>query len=120
MSDLVDHTRTLVWDMTDLDDPQLVKEFFGTTQASDHNLYIRGHFVYQSDYAAGLRILDIADPLNPVEVGFFDTQPVGENKPAFTGSWSNYPFFRSGVIAASSIEQGLFLVRYRPTRPVSD
>jgi choice-of-anchor B domain-containing protein len=120
MNGLADHTRTLVWDMSDLDDPQLVKEFFGTTEASDHNLYIRGHFVYQSDYAAGLRILDISDPTSPVEVGFFDTQPVGENKPAFTGSWSNYPFFRSGVIAVSSIEQGLFLLRYRPGRPVSD
>jgi choice-of-anchor B domain-containing protein len=118
ISGLVPKTRTLVWDMQDLDDPKLLKEFLGTTSASDHNLYIKGNLVYQSNYASGLRILDITDPANPVEVGFFDTVPAGENSPGFTGSWSNYPFFKSGVIAVSSIEQGLFLVRKAPTRRV--
>jgi choice-of-anchor B domain-containing protein len=119
MNGLVQRTRTLVWDMADLDDPQLVKEFLGTTESSDHNLYIRGNRVYQSNYASGLRILDITNPLEPVEVGFFDTQPVGENRPAFTGSWSNYPYFRSGVVVVSSIEQGLFVLRPARSGPVS-
>jgi choice-of-anchor B domain-containing protein len=119
MNGAVKRTRTLVWDMKDLDDPQLVKEYMGETEASDHNLYVKGNLVYESNYAAGLRILDISNPLNPVEVGHFDVQPFGDNKPAFTGSWSNYPYFKSGVIIVTGIEQGLFLVRYRPTRPVS-
>jgi choice-of-anchor B domain-containing protein len=119
VSGVVPRTRTLVWDLADLDDPQLVKEYLGETAASDHNLYIKGNLVYESNYASGLRIIDITDPLNPREVGFFDTQPVGENVPGFTGSWSNYPFFRSGVIAVSSIEQGVFFLRYKPSRPVS-
>jgi len=119
VSGVVPRTRTLIWDLADLDDPQLVKEYLGETAASDHNLYIRGNLVYESNYASGLRIIDITDPLNPREVGFFDTQPVGENVPGFTGSWSNYPFFQSGVIAVSSIEQGVFFLRYKPARPVS-
>jgi choice-of-anchor B domain-containing protein len=119
MSGTVPRTRMLVWDLADLDDPQLIKEYLGETASSDHNLYIRGNLLYAANYASGLRILDITNPLEPKEVGFFDTQPVGENVPAFTGAWSNYPFFPSGVIAVSSIEQGLFLLRYRPTRPVS-
>jgi choice-of-anchor B domain-containing protein len=119
ISGVVPRTRTLVWDLTDLDDPVLVKEHLGETEASDHNLYIKGNLMYQANYASGLRILDISDPENPREVGFLDTNPFGDNSAGFNGAWSNYPFFQSGVIAVSSIEQGLFLVRYRPVRPIS-
>jgi choice-of-anchor B domain-containing protein len=111
-------TRTLIFDLNDLDDPRLTKEFLGTTSASDHNLYIRGNLMYQANYVAGLRIIDITKPLEPVEIGFFDTVPAGENKPGFSGAWSNYPFFPSGTIVVSSIEQGLFVLRKRPG-PVS-
>ncbi len=109
----VERTRTLVWDIEDLDDPVLVKEHWGETSSSDHNLYIRGQFMYQSNYVSGLRILDISDPANPKEVGFFDSVPVGENSPGFAGSWSNYPFFESGVIVFTSMREGLFVVRKR-------
>ena len=108
-------TRTLIWDVEDLDDPLLAAEHFGETKATDHNLYVRGNFMYQSNYLAGLRILDISDPINPVEVGYIDTVPYGENNPAMSGSWSNYPFFRSGAIIVTSGREGLFVVRKRPT-----
>ena len=111
MSGNVSKTRTLIWDVQDLDDPQLLKEFLLETESSDHNLYIKGNLMYQSNYNAGLRILDITDIENPVEVGHFDTNPFGDNGPGFDGSWSNYPYFKSGVIAVSSIGQGLFLVK---------
>lgn len=107
-------TRTVVFDVSDLDDPVMAKEFFGTTPASDHNLYIKGNYAYESNYVAGLRILDVSDPVNPREVGFFDTVPFGENQAGFAGSWSNYPFFKSGVIGVTSMREGFFLVRYRP------
>ena len=113
LSGSVSQTRTLIWDVQDLDDPQLVKEFLLDTESSDHNLYIKGNLMYQSNYNAGLRILDITDIENPVEVGFFDTNPFGDDGPGFDGSWSNYPYFKSGVIAVSSIGQGMFLVRKR-------
>ena len=108
---LVERTRTLVWDIVDLDDPVLVKEHLGETAASDHNLYVQGQFMYQSNYVSGLRILDVSDPANPQEVGFFDSVPVGENSPGFAGSWSNYPFFESGLIIFTSMREGLFVVR---------
>ncbi|MCC7134144.1 MAG: choice-of-anchor B family protein [Gemmatimonadales bacterium] len=111
-------TRTLVWDVSKLDEPVLVKEFLGTTAASDHNLYIRGRYMYQSNYLAGLRVVDIADPVNPVEVGYLDTVPWGENNAGFEGSWSNYPYFKSGTIIVSSIGQGLFIVKHRKMSPV--
>jgi choice-of-anchor B domain-containing protein len=114
----VPRTRTIIWDIQDLDDPVVLKEHLGTTSSSDHNLYVRGNLVYESNYVSGLRILDVTDPKNPVEVGFFDTVPWGNDAPGFNGSWSNYPFFRSGNILVSSMREGLFILRYRQ-RPVS-
>ncbi|MEZ4455207.1 MAG: choice-of-anchor B family protein [Gemmatimonadales bacterium] len=111
-------TRTMIWDVTKLDEPVLVKEFLGTTAASDHNLYIKGNYVFQSNYVAGLRILDISDPTNPRETGYFDTVPFGENVPGFAGSWSNSPYFKSGTILVTSMREGLFILKHRPERPV--
>ena len=111
----VPRTRTLVWDVTDLDDPVVLTEFLGTTAATDHNLYINDRYMYQSNYVAGLRIIDVADPRNPVEVGYFDTVPFGENVPGFAGSWSNYPFFKSGTIIVTSMREGLFVLKKRQT-----
>jgi len=113
MNKIVDKTRTLIWDMRDLDEPILVKEYYHSVGASDHNLYINGNFMYQSNYQAGLRILDISDPENPVEVAYFDTAPYADDTFGFAGSWSNYPYFKSGIIAISSQGEGIFLVRKR-------
>jgi choice-of-anchor B domain-containing protein len=115
---LVSNTRTLIFDVVDLDDPQLVKEHFSDNTSSDHNLYIVGDLMYQSNYNSGLRVLDISDPENPTEVAFFDTVP-GEDSPSMDGSWSNYPFFASGVVLVTSGSQGLFLVKKRSRTPVS-
>ena len=105
-------TRTMIWDISDLDDPVLVKEHFGESTASDHNLYVVGDLMYQSNYNSGLRILNISDPENPREVGFIDTVPYAEG-PSMGGSWSNYPYFASGTIIVTSGNEGLFMVRYR-------
>jgi choice-of-anchor B domain-containing protein len=103
---LVEGTRTLVWDVRDLDEPLLIQEYIAETTTTDHNLYIKGNLMYQSNYGSGLRILDISDRANPVEVGFLDTTPGGG-----MGSWSNYPYFNSGAIAVTSGGEGLFIVR---------
>ncbi|MGA0256061.1 MAG: regulator, partial [Rhodothermales bacterium] len=70
-----------------------------------------GNLMYQSNYQAGLRILDITDPENPVEVAAFDTAPFADNVKGFAGSWSNYPYFKSGVIVVSSQAEGVFMLK---------
>ena len=50
-----------------------------------------------------------------VEVGSFDTYP-DDDSSDFAGAWSVYPYFRSGLIAVSSIEEGLFLVKRAESR----
>ena len=106
----VEQTRTLVWDVSDLDDPQFVREFKFDNKSSDHNLYIKGDTMYQSNYVSGLQVVDISDPENPKKVGYFDTEPFGKDEPGFSGTWSNYPYFESGTIIMTSGREGLFIL----------
>ena len=114
----VDGTRTLIWDVRDLDNPVLAGEYISKNKATDHNLWLVGNTMYQSNYVSGLRVLDITDRMKPREIGYFDTHPVGPDEPGFEGTWGNYPFFKSGVVAVSSMTEGLFILKKRPTAPV--
>jgi choice-of-anchor B domain-containing protein len=104
-------TRTLVWDVTDLEDPVVVAQYFGPTPATDHNHYVAGSFLYASNYQHGVRVLDIGNPLNPAPVAHFDTAPDEADESGFGGSWSNYPFFASGILVVTSRAQGLFVLK---------
>jgi choice-of-anchor B domain-containing protein len=111
-------TRTIVWDLARLDDPIVAREYIGPVRATDHNLFVRGDRMYQSNYGSGLRVLDISDRENPREVAFFDSSPNGQNEAgtsaSASGAWSNYPFFKSGVVVFTSVREGLFIVRVKP------
>lgn len=106
------NTRTYIWDVTDLDSLPAPKPYTASTPAIDHNHYVRGHLLYQTNYRAGLRILDTTDAANGnlSEVGYFDTYPANDN-PSYNGTWSSYVYFPSGVVVLSSIGEGLFIVK---------
>lgn len=119
----VENTATYIMDATDLDRPRIPKVFLHETRSIDHNLYIQDNLVYQANYGAGLRILEFTDAslrrgeLN--EVGFLDIRP-GFDEPEFVGTWSNYPYFKSGTVVLTGIEEGttvLYVVR--PTGPAA-
>ena len=102
-------TRTLIWDVRDLDDPILIKEYIGSVLTIDHNQYILGNYAYQANYTSGLRILDITDPVDPILFKYFDTFPSG-NQRAYAGAWSVFPFFNNGIVYVSSRDEGLFIL----------
>jgi choice-of-anchor B domain-containing protein len=102
-------THSKVFDVADLEVPIMVSSFENVTTSTDHNLYVAGLVGYQANYTAGLRILDVRDPLNIEEIGYFDTTP-SDNTLGFRGTWSVYPFFESGTIVVSSINEGLFVL----------
>ena len=104
-------TRTLFWDLEDLDDPVLLTEYFSPVKTIDHNLYVRENYAYLSNYESGLRILSIEDISNPVEAAYFDTDPVSNRVSFEYGAWSSYPYFKSGIVVVSSMEQGLFVLQ---------
>lgn len=107
-----DRTRTLIFDVSDLEAPRFVDVHEGSTPAIDHNMYVKNGLVYQSNYAAGLRVLDTRNAAKGklTEVAHFDSFPEHDDA-EFVGTWSNYPYFPSGTIAFSGIDEGLFLVR---------
>ena len=110
-------TRTYIYDMAELDDPILVGSVDGANVATDHNLFVKGDRMYQANYQAGFRLLDISDPESPVEIGWFDTTPYEGNPPGFAGAWTAFPFFGSGTVVVTSMHEGVFLLRPQP-RPL--
>jgi choice-of-anchor B domain-containing protein len=105
-------TRTLIFDVSDLENPFFVGPHSHGVPSIDHNLYVRGEAVYFANYMSGLRVAIIEDLSVPdlTNVGFFDTHPEGIAT-EFEGAWSNYPFFGSGSVVISDINRGLFVVR---------
>jgi hypothetical protein len=78
--------------------------------AIDHNLYVRGNYMYMSNYTSGLRVADLSNPIAPVEVAWIDTYPEDDDA-SYDGDWNNWPFFPSNNIIISDIQRGLFVVR---------
>ncbi len=105
------NTKTYVWDVQNLDEPQLIGTFDHGTGSIDHNLYNKGNRVFMANYSSGLRILNMYG----VEEGeleldlFFDTYK-SNNSANFWGAWSNYPYFESGLVIVSDITNGLFIL----------
>jgi len=112
-SGLVTGTRTIIWDVQDLTDPIVVQEYISDNPAVDHNLYVVGNVMYQSNYDSGLRVFDVSDPENIAPIGFLDTVPFGEDGGGMGGSWSNYPYFKSGIVVVTSMQEGFFVTKIR-------
>lgn len=104
-------TRSYIWDMLNLDAPQLIGFYDGPKDSIDHNVYIKGNLAYLTNYTSGLSIVDITNigNANLQEVGNFDTFPEN-NEAEFDGAWSNYPYFASGNIIVSDINTGLYVL----------
>lgn len=106
------NTRTLVFDFTDLDNPELKFDYSGPTGAIDHNGYVKGDKFYLANYSAGVRVIDISNigSNSMTEVGYFDTYPQS-NATSFNGVWNVYPFFESECLVIGDMDRGFFLIR---------
>lgn len=106
------NTRTYTWDVADLDNAVLAGSWDAAGVSIDHNQYVKSGFTYQANYTRGLRILELIDPSTGAlqEAAFFDTFPENDNA-SFSGAWSTYPFFSSGLVIVSDISRGLFVLQ---------
>jgi choice-of-anchor B domain-containing protein len=106
------NTKTVIIDMSDLDNPILKVNFFGTNPSIDHNGYTKANEFYLASYRSGMRLIDITNIANSnvSEIAFFDTFPTS-NSNSFNGAWSVYPYFNSNNIIVSDIERGLFILK---------
>lgn len=106
------NTTTYLLDVTSLTDPSLRGSYVADTTSIDHNLYTKDDTVYEANYRSGLRILDGKQVERGTvrETAFFDVYPA-DDAAEFNGAWSNYPYFESGTVVVSGIEQGLFVLQ---------
>lgn len=94
----------------------------------DHNQYVYGKYAYQSNYGAGISVLDVSSiPSDPTgrgvkEVASFDVYPnddefEGGGTVAFVGTWSSFAGYPSGFILINTIERGAWVVKVQKALP---
>jgi len=106
------NTKTYIWNVKNLDSPQLLGEYIGSKASIDHNIYIKANLAYLTNYTSGLSIVDISDIANGnlYDKANFDSYPSNDGA-TFDGAWSNYPFFQSGTVILSDYDSGLFVLK---------
>lgn len=115
----VPSTTTYIWDVRDLNNIELIGDFAHGTESIDHNLYIVDKFAFESNYMSGVRIIGTRH-IEDGELtarGYFDLYP-SEDAINFAGTWSNYPYLDSGIVIATGMEEGLFVLK--PTGKIGE
>jgi len=75
-----------VWDITSLEAPKNTGYYKSSTRSVDHNQFVHEGLAYQSNYQAGLRILDVSsipkfpDASKVEEIAYFDVFPQDDGK----------------------------------------
>lgn len=103
-----------IFDIQDLEDPVELATYTANLASLVHNPYIRGDFAFITHNTEGLRVVDMADPAVPVEVGFYDTYPGPSG--GFRGLWSACPYLPSGRILGGNREDGLYVWTFNNAR----
>ncbi|KAF2744808.1 hypothetical protein M011DRAFT_496066 [Sporormia fimetaria CBS 119925] len=113
---------TYIWDITNLEKPVNTGYYKSKVKSVDHNQFVIDGLAYQSNYQAGLRILDVSSiPFDSTgksvkEIAYFDVYPEDDNNEGGgiaiwdAGTWSHYPF-ASGFIVINTIDRGAFVVK---------
>jgi choice-of-anchor B domain-containing protein len=103
-------------DVTDYGNIEMQDLFRSTLEAPTatnslaHNPFVKGNYVYISYYHDGVQVYDISDPENVTKAAYYDTYPTNTTYSGGFGAWGVYPFFASGTIIASDIDNGLFVL----------
>ncbi|HRK28439.1 MAG TPA: choice-of-anchor B family protein [Chitinophagales bacterium] len=100
-----------IYDVSDITDIKELAQYRSNPGSGviPHNTFFRQNFMITSYYRDGATIVDATFPNAPVEVGYYDTSPLsGDN---FNGCWGVYPYLPSGILLASDMEEGLFVIQ---------
>ncbi len=78
---------------------------------SVHNVFWKDDLLYISYYVYGTRIVDMSDPSNLVEVGYYDFYPGDAG--LYNGNWGTYPYAENGLIYSTGFSgNGFFVMSY--------
>jgi len=86
-----------------------------TSTVIPHNTHVLNDFLVTSYYTSGLSIIDATNPDILIETAYFDTSPNFSGS-GFNGNWGAYPFLPSGLVLATDMEEGLFVLQPNYTR----
>lgn len=95
-----------ILDITELADPRVVGRYRSRDGISIHNLEVRDGFAYIAYYLDGLRVVDLRDPANPVEVAHYNTVAPGREAALFQGAWGVR--LEGDRVFVSDLESGVF------------
>ncbi|TVR79682.1 MAG: choice-of-anchor B family protein [Saprospirales bacterium] len=102
-------------DAYDISDPlniQYLSSFRPKTNESEgvipHNVHYHNGYLVVSWYTDGVIIVDAHRPENMVKVGQYDTYPGPHG--GFAGCWGAFPYLPSGLVLASDIQTGLYVL----------
>jgi len=103
--------RLKIWDVQNLNNPVLMTTWYpaGADSSNVHNVEIYGNLAVICHYTAGIRILDITNPVTPVEIAFYDTYPQN-NGNTWNGAKGIY-MLPSGKILANDKQTGFYCVK---------
>lgn len=73
-----------------------------------HNGIIKDNLLYIAYYHDGLRVFDITNPSNPVQVNNYDTYLPNDHI-SYRGAWGVYPYLESGNVLVSDMQTGLYV-----------
>lgn len=104
-----------MWDVSNLPTITQTDAYRPVPTSIPHNAHVRDGYAYISHYTIGVRIVDVSDPSNLQEAGYYDTFPSGDGS-SYDGCWGVYPFFPNspGLMAVSDIDTGLWVLEYSP------
>lgn len=104
-------------DVQNLSNIQQLSSWIPHAQTTPHNPYVIGNtWAVVSCYQDGLYIYDISQPNNIHTAGYFDTYYQGGfntgdySGGTYRGNWGAYPYLPSGIIIATDMQNGIFIL----------
>ena len=103
-----------VSNLNDIEEVDRIQAWSPQTNVIPHNTHVDGDFIVTSYYADGVSVVDISNPSNMIEVGYYDTSE-NYSGGGFNGAWGAYPWLPSGNILVTDIEAGLYVLEPKYT-----
>lgn len=91
-----------------------VRSSLSAGAAIPHNVKVLNEYLVTAYYKDGVQIVDASRPHNLIETGYYDTNP--QSGGGFDGVWGSDPYLPSGLILASDMSEGLFVLGATYTR----
>lgn len=123
-TDEVDDSFLAAYDISNLNNISLLGKIQSNPGSKSvvHNTYIiqknEIDYAITSWYKDGVTIVNTSDPRRLVQVGNYDTSPLSGS--GMNGCWGVYPYLPSGIILASDIQEGLFVLDAKYVTGVSE